>query len=237
MIVLAIDTASRSCSVAVLDGNAVMAEINDVSGQTHSRHLMGMVDQAISMSVGQMAQIDGYAVTQGPGSFTGLRIGISTAKGLAEATGKPLVGVSSLQALAWQVFPSDAMVIPMLDARRKEVYSARYIREGEIFQMVGAEQALSPEAAVEGVDTPCVLIGDGAVAYSNRLATILGNRMRLALPFQHIIRASTVAFLACERLIKATDERMTLVPRYIRENVMPQDMRENVMPQDMGILR
>ncbi len=218
MIVFAIDTASRSCSVAVLDGNAVMAEINDVSGQTHSRHLMGMVDQAISMSVGQMANIDGFAVTQGPGSFTGLRIGISTAKGLAEAAGKPLVGVSSLQALAWQVFPSDVMVIPMLDARRKEVYSARYIREGETFKMVGAEQALSPEAAVDGIDMPCLLVGDGAVAYADRLGMVLGGRMQLALPFQHMIRASTVAFLGRAKLTEARDERMTLAPCYLRKS-------------------
>ena len=218
MIVLAIDTASRSCSVAVLDGNAVMAEINDVSGQTHSRHLMGMVDQALSMSTGQMASIDGFAVTQGPGSFTGLRIGISTAKGLAEAAGKPLVGVSSLQALAWQVFPSDVMVIPMLDARRKEVYTARYIREGETFKMVGAEKALSPEAAVDGIDMPCLLVGDGAVAYADRLGMVLGGRMQLALPFQHMIRASTVAFLGREKLTEARDERMTLTPRYLRQS-------------------
>jgi tRNA threonylcarbamoyladenosine biosynthesis protein TsaB len=218
VIVLAIDTASRSCSVAVLDGNAVMAEINDVSGQTHSRHLMSMVDQAISMSTGQMASIDGFAVTQGPGSFTGLRIGISTAKGLAEAAGKPLVGVSSLKALAWQVFPSDVMVIPMLDARRKEVYSARYIREGEIFKMVGAEQALSPEAAVDGIGMPCLLVGDGAVAYADRLGMVLGDRMQLALPFQHMIRASTVAFLGREKLTEARDERMTLAPRYLRQS-------------------
>ena len=218
MILLAIDTASRSCSVAVLDGNTVMAEINDVSGQTHSRHLMGMVDQALSMSVGQIGNIDGFAVTQGPGSFTGLRIGISTAKGLAEAAGKPLVGVSSLQALAWQVFPSDVMVIPMLDARRKEVYSARYAREGETFKMVGVEQALSPEAAVDGLDMPCLLVGDGAVAYADRLGMVLGGHMQLALPFQHLIRASTVAFLARQRLTEARDERMTLAPRYLRQS-------------------
>jgi len=225
VIVLAIDTASRSCSVAVLDGNAVMAEINDVSGQTHSRHLMGMVDQAVSMSVGQMASIDGLAVTQGPGSFTGLRIGISTAKGLAEAAGKPLVGVSSLQALAWQVFPSDVLVIPMLDARRKEVYSARYTREGGTFKMVGVEQALSPEAAVDGIDMPCLLVGDGAVAYADRLGMALGGHMQLALPFQHMIRASTVAFLGREKLTEARDERMTLTPRYLRQSYAEESRR------------
>jgi len=217
MIILAIDTASRSCSVAVLDGDEVLAEINDVSGKTHSRHLMSMVDQAIAMSVGRAGKIDGYAVTKGPGSFTGLRIGISAAKGLAAAADKPLVGVSSLQALAWQVFQADAIVIPMLDARRREIYTAHYIREGKGLKLMRAEQAISPEAAVQGIGTPCVLIGDGALTYADGLRAILGDLMQMALPFQHIIRASTVAFLAREQLIEARDERLTLVPHYIRK--------------------
>ena len=218
MIIFALDTASRSCSVAVMDGDEVLAEINDVSGQTHSRHLMAMVDRAISTSVGDSGKIDGYAVTQGPGSFTGLRIGISAAKGLAEANGKPLVGVSSLQALAWQVFQADAIIIPMLDARRKEVYTAHYRRDGRELKRVGAEQAISPEGAVQGVSAPCVLIGDGAVTYAERLRAILGDKMQMALPFQHIIRASTVAFLARERLVGTRDERLTLAPHYIRKS-------------------
>jgi len=218
MIIFALDTASRSCSVAVMDGDEVLAEINDVSGQTHSRHLMAMVDRAISTSVGDSGKIDGYAVTQGPGSFTGLRIGISAAKGLAEANGKPLVGVSSLQALAWQVFQADAIIIPMLDARRKEVYTAHYRRDGRELKRVGAEQAISPEGAVQGLSAPCVLIGDGAVTYAERLRAILGDKMQMALPFQHIIRASTVAFLARERLVGTRDERLTLAPHYIRKS-------------------
>jgi tRNA threonylcarbamoyladenosine biosynthesis protein TsaB len=218
MIILAIDTASQSCSVAVVDGDAVLAEINDVSGQTHSRHLMAMVAQAVAMSVGTTGRIDGYAVTRGPGSFTGLRIGISTAKGLAEAADRPLVGVSSLQALAWQVFQTSATIVPMLDARRKEVYSARYLRRNGTLQCLAAERALAPEAAVEGVAAPCLLVGDGALAYETRLAGVLGAHMRLALPFQHIIRASTVAFLAREVLGEGMDERPTLAPRYLRKS-------------------
>lgn len=218
MIILAIDTASRSCSVAVMDGEAVLAEINDVSGQTHSRHLMTMVDRALSASGARLGEIDGVAVTRGPGSFTGLRIGISAAKGLAEAAGKPLVGVSSLQALAWQIVQAEAIIIPMLDARRKEVYTARYRRDGQGLKMIAAEQAISPEVAVRDIDGPCTLIGDGAVTYAERLRAILGDHMQMALPFQHIIRASTVAFLAHVQLIADRDERLTLVPHYIRKS-------------------
>jgi len=226
MVILAIDTASRSCSVAVCDGDAVLAEISDVSGETHSRHLMAMVDQAVAMSVKRKGNIDGYAVTRGPGSFTGLRIGISAAKGLAEAAGRPLVGVSSLEALAWQVSHTHAVIIPMLDARRKEVYTARYVRRDGTLEPLVEERALSPEDAAAGIATPCLLVGDGALAYEARLREALGVHMRLALPFQHIIRASTIAFLARSRL-GHMDERMTLTPRYIRQSYVDEGRRQN----------
>ena len=219
MVILAIDTASRSCSVAVVNEKTVMAEINDVSGETHSRHLMAMVDQAVAMSVKRIAEIKGYAVTRGPGSFTGLRIGISTAKGLAEAAGRPLVGISSLEALAWQVAQTEAVIIPMLDARRREVYTTRYTRVEAALKPLAEERALPPEDAVEGIAAPCLLVGDGALAYEARLRAVLGARMQLALPFQHIIRASTVAYLAHRRMTNdPLDERMTLSPRYLRQS-------------------
>jgi len=217
MVILAIDTASRSCSVAVTDGDAVLAEINDVSGETHSRHLMAMVDRVVAMSVKRKTDIEGYAVTRGPGSFTGLRIGISAAKGLAEAAGRPLVGISSLEALAWQVAQANVVIIPMLDARRKEVYTARYARRDAVLEPLAEEQALSPEDAVAGMAAPCLLVGDGVLAYEVRLREALGTHMQLALPFQHIIRASTVAFLARDRLCHM-DERMTLTPYYLRQS-------------------
>jgi tRNA threonylcarbamoyladenosine biosynthesis protein TsaB len=225
MIVLAVDTASRSCGVAVVEDGAVLAELNDVSGQTHSRHLMTMVERAVAMSVGRLDRIDAYAVTRGPGSFTGLRIGISAAKGLAEAADKPLVGISSLAALAWQVFPADMLIVPMLDARRKEVYTVRYRREGDRLVPCGEEAALPPEAAVADIEGTCLLVGDGATAYEARLRARLGDCMQLALPFQHIIRASSVAFLARARLAAVGDERVTLTPRYLRKSYVEDGRR------------
>jgi tRNA threonylcarbamoyladenosine biosynthesis protein TsaB len=218
MNILAIDTASRSCSVAVVADGDVRAEINDGSGRTHSRHLMSMVDRAIAMSVGVITAIDIVAVTKGPGSFTGLRIGISAAKGLAEAVDRPLVGVSSLKALAWQAYFGDGIIVPMLDARRSEVYTACYRREANTLTQISEEQALSPEAAVDSLREPCLLIGDGAVAYAEPLSEILGERMLMALPFQHPIKASTVAFLAGRSMDGRTDERTSLAPHYIRQS-------------------
>ena len=126
MRVLAVDTATSSCSVAIVDGEELVSEITLISGETHSRHLSSLIE-ALTRTAGlALEQIEGFAVTRGPGSFTGLRIGIGTVKGLAVAGNRPMAGVSTLAALAWQVGPTDHTICPMVDARRNEVYAAFY---------------------------------------------------------------------------------------------------------------
>lgn len=216
MNILAIDTASQTCSVAVCDDETMLAEITDGSGDTHSRHLMAMIDRALAMSVGAMKNIDALAVNRGPGSFTGVRIGISTVKGLAAAAGIPLVGVSGLAALAWQAVPTARVICPMLDARRKEVYCARYIcKAGEIV-CLAPESVCSPEDAVRDLQKPCVLIGDGALTYRSRLEAVLGKDFQIVPPFQHPIRAGAIAFAARPRLARAENDLSRLVPVYLR---------------------
>ena len=100
MRILAVDTATRSCSVAVVDDRTVLAETTVMTDETHSKHLMCLIHQVIQISKIALEDLDGFAVTRGPGSFTGLRIGISTVKGLAASSGKPMVGISSLDTLA-----------------------------------------------------------------------------------------------------------------------------------------
>ncbi len=115
MKILAVDTATKGCSVAVTENSILLTELTLVSSRTHSKHLMGMIETAFSMSGLTVNDIDGFAVTKGPGSFTGLRIGISAIKGLASAAGKPVAGVSTLDSLAFQ-FPSDYphLICPLL---------------------------------------------------------------------------------------------------------------------------
>ena len=98
MKILAVDTATTSCSAAIVNDGLVSAELSTVNNQTHSKHLMNMIDTVCGMSGVKIADMNGFAVTVGPGSFTGLRIGISTVKGLARSLDKPVVGVSSLDA-------------------------------------------------------------------------------------------------------------------------------------------
>ncbi len=100
MKILALDTATPSCSVAVTDGGTLCAELSSFKNQTHAKHLMDAIDSVLSIAGFGVDDLDGLAVTVGPGSFTGLRIGISTIKGLAHALDKPVVGISSLEALA-----------------------------------------------------------------------------------------------------------------------------------------
>lgn len=216
MIILALDTASRRCSAAVSDPQGVRAELSDTSGETHSRHLMALIDQVLKMAALSIAGIDGIAVCRGPGSFTGVRIGIATAKGLAAAAGKPLVGVSSLQALAWPLTEFAGPVCPMLDARRAEVYYARYRAvEGRLDALIDARVG-PPEQAAAGLDRPGLFVGEGALAYAERLKQAAGRNWHLAAASQHEIRAAHLAELAREGLRQGQNELLTLVPHYLR---------------------
>ncbi|OGP60273.1 MAG: tRNA (adenosine(37)-N6)-threonylcarbamoyltransferase complex dimerization subunit type 1 TsaB [Deltaproteobacteria bacterium RBG_13_49_15] len=218
MNLLAIDTAAKSCSVAIVGNHILLCEISTTSEETHSKRLMEMIHKSFSLSGLSVSDIDGFAVTRGPGSFTGLRIGISTLKGLAMASGMPVVGVSTLDALASQSPPFNGLVCPMLDARKNEVYIARYRFARNGLKKEIDEQVLSPERALTGIEEPCYMIGEGAVRYREAIRDILGPLAIFAPPGQHAIRASSVAFLSMEAFCSGrTETPEALVPRYIRK--------------------
>jgi tRNA threonylcarbamoyladenosine biosynthesis protein TsaB len=218
MKILSVDTSTTSCSVAVVDNGSLLAEITNDREQTHSKHLMDMIHRVFGFSGLDLSDLDGFAVTKGPGTFTGLRIGISSVKGLAVASGKPLVGVSSLDALAMQAANYPNLICPLLDARRGEVYFSRYRFEDGYLQRVAEEQVFSPEKAVDKLNEPCIFLGNGAVLYRETLLRKLGRFAAFAPPFQNTIRASTVAYLSLKRFKHAdTDDVGTFVPYYIRK--------------------
>ena len=219
MKILALDTATKSCSIAVVDKDSLLTEVTIVKEQTHSKHLMDIIHWVIGMSGLTVSELDGFAVTRGPGTFTGLRIGISSAKGLAMASGVPIVGVSSLEALAMQATLSPYLICPLLDARRGEVYFSRYrFIEGRL-QAEIEESVSTPAEAVTGIDEPCIFIGSGARLYHDLILDKMGKMARFT-PFeQHTIRASTVAFLGMDKFKNAeVDEKLTLLPHYIRKS-------------------
>ena len=219
MKLLAIDTATQSCSVAVTNEGALSAELTIVKSQTHSKHLMELIHSVLEIAGFHVADLDGLAVTIGPGSFTGLRIGISTIKGLAYALARPVVGISTLEALAWQCGPTSYLICPLLDARKGEVYGAKYaFNEGQLIQKT-APRATVPEAAVEDLKSPCVFIGTGARLYRQDIVAAMGRLAHFVPEGQNMIRASSVAFLSMPRFeANDTDEVAGLVPHYIRKS-------------------
>lgn len=232
MKILAVDTCSRSCSVAATDSGRLVGEVTTLRRQTHSRHLMRMIDMALEISGMAIEEVDAFGVTRGPGSFTGLRIGISTVKGLALAAGKPMVGVSSLEALAWPLSLTDGIVCALLDAGKGEVYSACYrFSNGRFFKgstsdsdtasgmVLSTENVIPPQDMLSGITEPCWFVGNGARVYSKMIEDRLGAVARFPSEEYHVVRASSVARLTFVRLNRAAaDDIDDFTPKYIRKS-------------------
>jgi len=228
MKILAVDTSTQICSVALIDDDALIAETTTGSQQTHTRHLMGMIEHLLQGAHMRIDAVDALAVVQGPGSFTGLRIGISSIKGLAAATGKPVTGISGLEGLAWQCLDYNGHIYAMIDARKAEVYSAGYLATDGCLRPLQAEQVVTPDKLLADCETPCLFVGSGALLYKDLILKRLGTSVRLAPPLQHHVRASTVAYLAWQRF-KPGDLGASgqLVPEYVRQS----DAEINLQPK------
>ena len=219
MKLLAIDTATDSCSVAITDGDTLRAELTATPGRTHSKHLMQFVSMVLEAAMMKPTDLKGFAVSIGPGSFTGLRIGISTVKALAFSLGKPVVGISTLAALAWQCSSRPGLICPMIDARKQEVYCGRYRLDRHGLKREADEKALTPEKALDGIKEPCFFIGTGARMYQEKIKARLGRLAHFPLESRHALRASSVAFLGLRRFASGQrDNVVLLVPNYIRRS-------------------
>jgi tRNA threonylcarbamoyladenosine biosynthesis protein TsaB len=218
MKILALDTATQSCSVAIVDDESLLAELTRVNSKTHSRHLMDLINTVCRIADLKAEDMDGFAVTIGPGSFTGLRIGISAIKGLAFSFGKPVVGVSSLDALAWQCAQSAYLICPLLDARKKEVYACRYRFKNNELKKDGTEKVASPAEAVRGIREPSIFVGNAVQLYRENVSAELGELAHFAAWGQHSIRASSIAWLSMTGFYRQqTDDVALLIPQYIRK--------------------
>lgn len=226
MNLLAVDTSGPVAGVAVLLGGAIAYEAAAVNHLTHSANLMPMIEEALSRAGIDIADIDLYAAVTGPGSFTGVRIGVSAVKGMAHGAGKPCVGVDALEALAASVCLSDALLCPLQDARAGQVYAAAFLQgipprrvlpnmaeKLDIF----LDQAL---AAAEG--RPLCFMGDGVAPYQQAIRDRLGERAVFTPAHLRYLRPASVAMLASLHADDAVDY-LTLMPVYLRA---PQAERE-----------
>lgn len=197
MILLALDTPTQACSAALVKDGRLLGERLSQGSAHHAAHLLHLVDGIVRDAGLEISQIDACAVTVGPGSFTGLRTGIATARGLAFAHGASLVGISSLEALACQAGCSGALVCPMIDARRDQIYTCLYRVDGAgDIEVVLPETAVDPEAWLSGLHEPVVCVGSGAVRYARAIAALTKGMARVAPAWCNTLRASTVAWRA-----------------------------------------
>jgi len=217
-LLLALETTGMCGSIALVAEGVCVAEFSLQTRATHSRRLLHGVEWLLNQVGCDWPQIHGIAVSLGPGSFTGLRIGLSTAKGLAMAADKPLVGVPTLDALAAQFAHLAHPLCVVLDARKKEVYAAFYESSAHgAFRRTSDFLVLAPETLAAKITVPTVLVGDGAVLYEERFRELLGD---LALPLPsscYFPRAATVGMLAWP-LYRRRDflEPAAAVPIYVR---------------------
>ncbi|HEX7127099.1 MAG TPA: tRNA (adenosine(37)-N6)-threonylcarbamoyltransferase complex dimerization subunit type 1 TsaB [Thermodesulfobacteriota bacterium] len=219
MKVLGVDTSTPQAAIALTDGDALVAEARLPVRRGEAERLLPAIDRLLSDARVGLAELSGVGVAIGPGSFTGLRIGLATVKGLALGAGLRVVGVPSLDALAWQVPWALLPVVPLLDARRGEVYGARFEPEAAgALARVTEDAALDLEglAALVG-DGPALLVGPGADAWREAVTARLGLRARFVPSALVGPRGLAVARLAAARLAAGeADPVDRLVPRYVR---------------------
>jgi tRNA threonylcarbamoyladenosine biosynthesis protein TsaB len=198
MLFLGIDTSSTAGTVAVTSPDKVLAEWTLEVDRTHARRLLPHIQWMLRESGLCFGDIQGIAVTLGPGSFTGVRIGMTTAKTLALVSGKPLVGIPTLEVLAGNVSHAVGLLCPALDARRGEVYWALFRRgdSGET-ERLSDDRVCTPDTLLETVPGPALFLGSGASVYGDRFLSVAGHRV-VAQPEQNQVRASVLCRLARE---------------------------------------
>lgn len=219
MLVLAFDTSSPSGSVALVRDTSLVAELTVGSVGTHADWLMDAVSELLDSADVDIREVDLFAVDNGPGSFTGLRIGAATVKGLAWALGKNVAAVSTLQSLALNLRYSGHAVCPVLDARKGEVYAAIYAFNGGAAEPLMKDSLVAPEALYEAasrLSSPVVFLGPGLKTYGKAIAGNVGRAEFAPEPLWHI-RASNVAILALQNPSSAVPPAL-LAPTYLRRS-------------------
>jgi tRNA threonylcarbamoyladenosine biosynthesis protein TsaB len=232
MKLLAFESSAKAASVALWADGVLVAESFQNNGKTHSATLMPMAERLLQDCGTKAADLDYVAVAKGPGSFTGVRIGVAAAKGLAWAAEKPMVGVSTLEGMAHQLLGVQGVICPVMDARRQQVYNALFDCDGETLTRRTPDRAISLEdlkKELEKVEKSIFLVGDGSKLCYNSLKADLPN---LIFPPAHLEmqHASGVAMAAAALAAQGeTVSAADLVPNYLR---LSQAERERLHQQN-----
>ncbi len=226
---LAADTSTPVNTVAICNGERIVAEAVVDCGRAHAERLMSTVDWVLREAGMDLHDLDLLAVSAGPGSFTGLRIGVAAWKGLALATGKPMVAVPTLDAMTRLGAFRDATVVVLLDAKMKEVFGAVYRFEGGARTKLGVDRVAAVESFLDGLPEDTIFLGDGAELYRERIAT----RMPAACVLGPAFRAPRAGAVCAEALALLASGCKTdaaqIVPVYLRMS-QPEVIRAQAAP-------
>jgi tRNA threonylcarbamoyladenosine biosynthesis protein TsaB len=215
--ILALDSSSLTGSVALCQGEMLIAESLLNVRSTHSEKLLQQIDLLLKEAGWVLADIDLYVAVTGPGSFTGLRIGLATIQGLAQVHGKPVVGVTSLATVAQNLPLVEGPFCVFLDARKKEVYAQLFAWRDGVARGVEEAVVCPPEPLLRSFTGDIALVGDGVMQYSVLIDAVLGGRAKLPPIGAHQIRASQAARLGLQLFSQGQTLRPDeLLPSYIR---------------------
>lgn len=222
MKLLALDTSSIVATVALIDEGKIIGEIIINHKKNHSKRLMPLIQQLLNEVEVSIEDVDAYGVCIGPGSFTGIRIGLSTAKALAQVENKPLVGISTLEGLAFNLPYSRGIICPILDAQREQIYTGLYKWEGDQMFSIMDDQAIAVEDWIEELKKRSEnihLIGDAIPKFASKLKENLGERVSIAPVTARMPRASSIANLALQKILGGEESNYkSVIPHYIRKS-------------------
>ncbi len=219
MRILAFETSAKAAGVALLDGGKLLGESYQNAGLTHSQTLLAMAQDLLKACALEPGQVEAVAVAAGPGSFTGVRIGMAAAKGFAWGAELPCYGVSTLEAMALSFGAWQGYVCPVMDARRGQVYNALFRVDCGNCTRLREDRAISLEDLgkdIQNLDDTIFLVGDGSILCYNTLSEKIP---ALVLPAEHRMhqRASGVALAAADRIAKGLPgDGASLTPNYLR---------------------
>ena len=219
MLILAFETSAKAASVALWEGEKLLGESYQNTGLTHSQTLMPMAQELLKSCGKTPELVEAVAVAAGPGSFTGIRIGVAAAKGFAWGKELPCYGVSTLEAMARNLGAWQGLVVPVMDARRSQVYTATFLSEQGILSRLCEDRAISLAdlgKELKNVTQPIFLVGDGSILCYNTLKDTVP---KLVLPPEHRMhqRAAGVALAAAAKIAAGeTGNGAELTPNYLR---------------------
>ena len=220
MKILGIDTSSMAASVAVIEDNKLICEYTINTKKTHSQKLMPMIENMLNLSDLNVREIDAIAVCEGPGSFTGLRIGSATAKGLGLALKKPLIAVPTVDALAYNLYDVSGLICPIMDARRSQVYTGIYRFEEHKLVAVKQQWASPVTELIEELNKlgePVTFLGDGVPVFRSMIEGKLQVPYSFAPAHVNKQRAAAVGTLGMIYYKEGrTETAMEHVPEYLR---------------------